>query len=51
MCSNYGRTRCPFQMNFQKNLSDETAKFVLLRYRSEHNHPLDYVAEFGYGPD
>jgi hypothetical protein len=45
-------------MHFKKDLapdsptpSSQDSKFVLVRYRSEHNHPLDYVAEFGYGPE
>ena len=37
MCSCYSSTRCPFLLTYKKpDLPDAT--FMLLKYRSEHNH-------------
>ena len=39
MCGLYQSIRCPFTMTF-KRPDIPGAAFMLIRYRSEHNHPL-----------
>ena len=40
MCGLYQSIRCPFTMTF-KRPDIPGARFMLIRYRSEHNHPLN----------
>ena len=41
MCNHYQTIRCPFLMTYRRpELNGAT--FVLLKYRTEHNHPLGH---------
>lgn len=44
MCSAYSTSRCPFLLTYKKP-EIPNATFVLLKYRSEHNHPLTHREE------
>lgn len=44
MCSAYSTSRCPFILTY-KRPEIPHATFVLLKYRSEHNHPLSHRDE------
>lgn len=41
MCGQYQTIRCPFLMTYRRP-ELQGATFILLKYRSEHNHPLGH---------